>query len=283
MRIRLPFVPSIADRAALTVLLSHRSTEYARAQAFGCRLEKLGFSVKLLVPGELGQCSDEELRSKLYELTLTTDICCVMVSQDAAASEWVRLEYQEAAAIYGRIIFTFNNLPTGKFGFEQPSRYSNRPRMVGLQVRHTTIEENSPDDVLLVELCNSPDEGWIYGTEQYELNTNRRLKNESEIRKFVRASLQFDFRYSDKTIVDVVPFSWDDSPTRDKDEIFRWVLNTRGRDDLVRLLGRGEIDGFLARYLVPVDSQINRFLGKSDDGVAHALVFTLHSINQLSD
>ena len=109
-------------------------------ELFGCRLEKLGFSVKTTRSGELGQCSDEELRSKLYELTLTTDICCVMVSQDAAASEWVRLEYQEAAAIYGRIIFTFNNLPTGKFGFEQPSRYSNRPRMVGLQVRHTTIE-----------------------------------------------------------------------------------------------------------------------------------------------
>lgn len=80
MRIRLPFVPTPAARAALNVLISHRSTEFDRAKAFASRLSRLGFTVKLLEPGLLPPQSDKELTQLLGDIVLSTDVCCTMVS-----------------------------------------------------------------------------------------------------------------------------------------------------------------------------------------------------------
>lgn len=274
MRIRLPFVPPPTARAALNVLVSHRSTEFDRANAFAARLCGLGFTVRLLEPGVLSPQSDEELAQLLRDVVLDTDICCTMVSVDAAASDWVRLEYQEAAAVFGRVIFLFEKLPSGQVDFAQLSRFG-RPALAELHMKHSAMSETVPDDVLLVELCCDSDEGWFDGSERYPRDTGRSLKVESEIRKFVRSRLMSDPRYAGRTIADVLPFSWSQSPTRDRDEVFRWLLDSRGRGDLGRALGEGAMDGFLASYLGTMVPSVAAILGPDDGGFAHALVFAL--------
>ena len=274
MKIRLPFVPSRAARAALSVLISHRSTEYDRAKAFSSRLSRLGFTVRLLEPGTLHPQSAEELARLLSDVVLESDICCTMVSTDAAASEWVRFEYQEAAATFGRVIFLFERPPEGYIGFEQRSSFA-RPSCATLHVKHSSVWDIVPDDDLLVEFCNDPNEGWFGGSEGYVPDTSRSLKLESKIRKFVRSCLMCDPRYASKTIVDVLPFSWNQSPTRDRNEVFRWLLDSRGRGDLLRALGEGSVDGFLSLYLATTVPSVAAILGAEDGGFAHALVFAL--------
>lgn len=274
MRIRLPFVPSPTARVALNVLISHRSTEFDRAKAFAGRLSGLGFTVRLLAPGVLSPQSDKELAHLLRDVVLDTDVCCMMVSADAAASDWVRFEYQEAAAIFGRVVFLFERLPDGHVDFAQRSNFG-RPALAELHVKHSAISETVPDDVLLVELCCDSDEGWFDGGESYEPDTGRRLKVESKIRKFVRSCIMCDPRYAGRTIADVLPFSWSQSPTRDRDEVFRWLLDSRGRGDLGRALGEGRVDGFLAAYLAAAVPSVTAILGPDDGGFAHALVFAL--------
>lgn len=274
MRTRLPYVPLPTARADLNVLISHRSTEFARAKSFSIRLSRLGFTVRLLEPGVLSSQSSEELARLLGGVVLDTDVCCTMVSTDAAASDWVRFEYQEAAAIFGRVIFLFEGSPGGGFDFERRSCFA-RPSCAALHVKHSTLSETAPDDLLLVELCNDPDEGWFDGSESYRPDTGRSLKAESEIRKFVRSCLMCDPRYTGRTIVDVLPFSWSHSPTQDRDEIFRWLLDSRGRGDLRRALGEGVVDGFLAPYLATSVPSVIASVGADDGGFAHALVFAL--------
>jgi hypothetical protein len=274
MRIRIPFAPWPTARAALNVLISHRSTEFERAKAFSRRLSSLGFTVRLLEPDSLSPRSDEELARLLADVVLDTDVCCVMVSAASASSDWVRFEYQEAAAVFGRVIFLVERPPDGDLDFGRRSSFA-RPSCATLQVKHSILSETAPDDALLVELCNDPDEGWFDGSESYGPDPRRVLKAESEIRKFVRSSLMCDQRYAGRTIVDVLPFSWSQSPTRDRDEIFRWLLNARGRGDLLRSLGEGVVEGFLASYLATHVPSVATVLGADDGGFAHALVFTL--------
>src|SRR5258708_35186531 len=262
MRVRCSNVPSADTRIALEVLISYRSSELKRAQAFAARLSRLGFTTRLLL-AEGPAPSTELTIEKLSQLVRQTDRCCVLVSAEAAQSHWVRFEYQESAELHGRVIFIPDFASGGQVTFDERSIYA-APSSCSMIVKHTMVVDNAPDEVLLREICNDPDEGWFDGSEQYEIAASRNLKAESEIRKFVRGRLRYDPRYAHKTIVDVIPFSWDDSPTRDRDEIFRWVLDSRGRGDLRRALGRGEVDGFLAPYFATSEPRVMSFLGQED-------------------
>ena len=155
------------------------------------------------------------------------------------------------------------------------SAETSHARQIGcqLKVKHTILSADAPDDVVVVELCNDPDDAWFDGTEMFQPTATRDLKAESETRKFIRSSLIYDPQYRGREIADVIPFSWNVAPTDDRDEIFRWVLDSRGRPDLRLALARGTLNGIHAPYFVPYYSPVAKYLGSCDGGFAQALVF----------
>jgi len=274
MRMRALPGPDKVDVSGLNVFVSHRFSESSRATEVANALEAAGFRVtKLDPPSDDKPIDPEVLEQQLFSLLDKCDRLCIVASQSALQSSWVKYEAREAVQLLGRVLYISDG------GFLEPRCYMpgpNEPRSL-ISVKYTSVEwaPGQPNfhRRFALDIMWEHDEGWWDCRTGRPEKQSRDLRRESVMRKCSRKLALWDDRYKGKGIVEVLLFTWEETGCKPRNVtgVLRWMIETRGRLEL----RDGVLDDSLfvghTAYCLGDDEEAARYC---EDGWVHLLVVT---------
>lgn len=156
----------------MNVFISYRTCDWDKARGIATAIEERGFNVRVFEPlDSVVKKPEEDVRSMLRESLQEADYICFVNTFEALSSEWIAYEFVVASRTLGRVIFINTGPPiSGYESVENLNELGKSFAMNTLYVKHTTVQledlEGGNVDLLIKEMMNDPDCGWVDSGQQ---------------------------------------------------------------------------------------------------------------------
>jgi hypothetical protein len=207
--------------ASMRVFVSYTTADWRTARDVAKALETIGFGVLILAPNpDSPRDSDAVVRAQLSDAVFSADLICLVTSTRSIASAWVAFEFQEAAALVGRVVFV---LAPGSMVAEHPAtaliaRITGAPSII----RHTVVA--IPD----VSLGSLQEVALQLSNDPYERNAPPLTKRVCMMKKLARRLSLAAHSEEKRVLVDTITYSPEEHPNRTPAQILFEVVRQRG-------------------------------------------------------
>lgn len=242
--VRIHLEPEREHVSHLRVFLAHATLDRDWAARVADEFARIGFQPTYLPVGgvDLGS-SQHQITDSLVARVTEADYLCLLFSQSSASRYWIQLEFAVAARLIGRVLMLRDSSVSTAREFSTP-QFAFRAL---LTTKYQLLDyAEDPTSMLKAAriLINHPDEGVTNGDFRPLSIRERNLKVESLRRKRMRLFLDEVPEYSERHVVDVLPFRWDELEINDGDisKVFNWFVRKHGRLNMAVQVSRGALE-----------------------------------------